>query len=595
MPLSANAFSADYTDAYGIKCAALETPLSRKGVYPTFCQIAPGKASTLHAHFEEEVFYIIHGTGRMTIAGQEFSARTGDLIRIPPHSKHTLHNESAETLTYLSVYSEDLPVAAIPRRALITAAPPTPNGPVHLGHMSGPYLAADIITRYLKLRGSEARSYTGTDDHQNYVAITADKKKQTALAFRDDMRRRITQGFERVDIQFDHVYAPMTDEGYQRQVQNYFATAVKRGVIVKESLTLPYCTTCDHGLCDGLIIGTCPYCHAGSSGTCESCGIVVSPDILLTASCTLCHLPAAKRLTEVFTFDLGRGLDQLIPELMDCYDLSPHVLAMIESVAGTKEHKVIVAYPNEHKPTHEITYLNHRIHVWFEMAAHFSTLPQPGQTWIHTFGFDNSFHYLLFIPSLWRALDPLARLPDTVIINEFLNLEGQKFSTSRNHAIWIDESRGNSDHLRLYLVTHRPQDAEDNFAIREFEAFSTQLDRQMMRLFELARASAGTKDNIAHTKQLQKALHAANRFTRDIEHHLAFATLDLRQAAHRLLQFIDAVASRSSCFDQADKLLIRALIIALKPFMPREALRLANELPPETNPSLWVTDWTSKL
>ena len=595
MSLSPNAFTAAYTDAYGIKCASPASLLSRQGVYPTFCQIAPGKESTFHAHFEEEVFYIIQGSGRMTIEDQDFAASKGDLIRIPPHSHHTLHNSGDQTLIYLSVYSEDLQVAPIAARALVTAAPPTPNGPVHLGHMSGPYLAADIINRYLKLRGSDSQSYTGTDDHQNYVALAAQKKRQDTLLFRNEMRARIEKGFERVDIQFDMLYSPLTDNEYQTQVRNFFVHAAERQVIIKESLQLPYCTTCAHTLRDGLVSGKCPQCRNGSSGTCESCGIVFTPDLLLDAQCSVCQRPASSRATEVFTFDVRPGLDALIPELEDSYDLPPHVLKMFAAVAAHKQHKIIVAYPADEKPAKEITYHSHAIHVWFEMAAHFSTLAKQDQTWIHAFGFDNSFHYLLFIPTLWRAIDPVAKLPDSVVINEFLNLEGQKFSTSRNHAIWIDESRGNSDHLRLFLASHRPQEAEDNFSASAFDSFSKDLHAKFLRLETLIHNERSVAGSLSDAKSVQKALHAANRFTRDIEHHLSFATLDLRRAAHRLLEFIDVTSSRTSYHHQADLLLVRALIVALKPFMPRESDRLAAELQTALVPKKWVTDWANQL
>ncbi len=138
------------------------------------------------------------------------------------------------------------------------------------------------------------------------------------------------------------------------------------------------------------------------------------------------------------------------------------------------------------------------MHVWFEAAAHYESFAHEWRTWIHCFGFDNAFHYLVFIPALLHALNPRARLPDVVVSNEFLKLEGQKFSTSRKHAIWADEVAADVDHLRLFLALNRP--------VSTFADFSRSLNSSHFRA-TFAGASVALKRAPADLCRRQRTRH----------------------------------------------------------------------------------------
>jgi len=192
-------------------------------------------------------------------------------------------------------------------------------------------------------------------------------------------------------------------------------------------------------------------------------------------------------------------------------------------------------------------------------------------TWIHCFGFDNAFHYLLFIPALLRALNPRAKLPDAVVTNEFLLLEGRKFSTSQGHAIWADEFDADPEHLRLYLSLQRPDTRMSDFIISDFRNFSSSLKSQLNELNVLATTTAADD----HERPRPASTLDASRLTREIAFFLSPNSFDLRRAARRLLEFIDLILQNRDS-DQRPRL--RALAIALEPIMPQTSHRLRNAL-----------------
>ena len=570
-----NLNSIQFTSAYGILCSKLNAAGERKGVYPTLCRIPVGGATAPHAHFEAETFFIISGRGSVELeGGSEVSElKAGDILQVPPQLRHKLIQSGEEDLVMLSVYSEDFTVPALLGEYLITAAPPTPNGPLHLGHMSGPYLASDVLARYLRARGQSVRTHCGTDDHQNYVPERARGLGQIPEVFRREMRARVMRGLEFMQIQFDEFIEPKCDEIYQNKVLRFFDEAVKKGVVRREIQSLPHCEHCALDLIDVLIEGECPHCHAGSRGGCESCGIVVPPQNLANSKCTRCGRAPGKREIAIHTFDLGEHLPAIASELRNL-PLSPRLRNLTDGLIGRKNSKVVVSHPN--CGGIQVPDSSLQLHVWFEMAAHYQSFAHSRAKWIHHFGFDNAFYYLAFIPALLRAMDPGARLPSAVVTNEFLQLDGQKFSTSRGHAIWADEVNANSDYLRLYLCHERPQTPEADFSLAECQNFARAIEKQFRRLFAILRETEGGAVSAA-------CLVNCNRFTREMELFYSPDTMDLRRAARRILEFLD-LAARESLANQ--RLMARVLATVIAPIMPATAAELG------VNESGWIVDWT---
>lgn len=572
--------------AFGILCAHPDRNGDRDGVYPTFCRVPVQSRTTPHAHYEPEIFYIIQGQGLMSLNGEDRLVQTGELIRIPPFTPHFLTNIGESELQFLSVYSEDFDVAKLPTRAVLTVAPPTPNGPLHLGHISGPYLASDIQARYLKLRSVPVHRHGGTDDHQNYVTEKARALGENADEFRGRMRTRIHKGLENLDIAFDEWIEPAKDLRYQEQTQEFARRAIRHDIIQKVERPLPYCETCQHPLVDALISGDCPACEQSSRGGCESCGIVVPPWELVHPRCAHCDRQAQMRTQTVFVFPLGAQLPSIRADLQRL-NLPPRLREMVERFANNPQLEVLVASPNTAGIPLEGTDLS--LHVWFEMAAHYQQFAHlranSSAEWIHSFGFDNSFYYLLFIPALLRAMSSDARLPDAVLTNEFLTLDGAKFSTSRGHAIWADEFQGPTEALRLYLCLQRPERQMKDFVLKDFEIFSQSLQTQISALQNQARRLKNAPHQGAPSPS---AIIDANRLTRDLEATLSPRGFSPRRAARRVLDQIDQALHAAN--EGADERLhLHALAMVLAPFMPKTSESLFDLL--DEAHRHWINDW----
>lgn len=581
---------AQYISAYDILCASMPGNSSRAGIYPTFCRI-PSQGKTLkHSHFEAETFYVIEGTGRMTIGAETQTVCGGDLVRIPPSKEHELLNLGSNELVFLSVYSEDFEVSGLPARAIVTAAPPTPNGPLHLGHMSGPYLASDILSRYLRSQGGHVVSHSGTDDHQNYVGERARSFHQSSEVFRKSMRSRIVEGLQSFQISFDEFIEPRHDVEYQKRIGAFAERAIQSGVIERELLSLPFCEDCAHFLVDALNDGICPHCEQPSRGGCESCGLVVPPQELSRPRCGSCGGLAEKKEAEAYTFLLSQYLP-LIQQDLEKLTLSPRLRELVRKVTQKKDVKVLLTYPSPVQDGEglQLAETGQRIHVWFEMTAHYERFALSDETWIHCFGFDNAFYYLLFIPALLRAMDSRAKLPDHVITNEFLLLDGSKFSTSRGHAIWADEVKEESDLLRLFLCLNRPDRTPSDFSRLKAQAFIPEMRGMLDHLNGRAQKVVGNMRQVD-----EGTLVLCNRFTREMELYYSPKTFNLRRASRLLIDFIDMI-QQAEGNESNEMLMLRVFATTAAPILPNESKKLFVTLGIDGDQNRWISDWTRVL
>jgi len=577
-----------FTDSYGIQCSTIIQHSDRNGLYPTFCRIPVAGKTTQHSHFEPEIFLIISGTGQIKIDQDIKCIKENDLIRLPPFSQHELINLGTEELVFLSIYSEDFEVPILPANSVVTAAPPTPNGPLHLGHISGPYLASDIMKRYIRLRTNSVRSHSGTDDHQNYVSEKAHSLNLNPDIFRRQMRNRIEKGLQLMQIDFEEFIEPKKDLEYQTKILSFTQRAIDTGAIVKETIDFPYCNHCNHTLVDCLIEGLCPSCNESSRGGCENCGLVVPPQDLLKARCTRCNRFADPKSMSIYTFNLSQHLHRIKSDLNQL-TLSPRILQLIERVEKVKDLKVLVTYPDENNSGLKLPESNQTLHVWFEMAAHYEQFATNSTAWIHCFGFDNSFYYLLFIPALLKALNSKAKLPDAVLTNEFLLLDDQKFSTSRGHAIWADEFVGDSDLLRLYLSLNRPMNLQSNFRLDHFQNFAFELKMQLSKLQDRAQNLAEIKVGDIDPSILLEC----NRLTKELEFLYSPKVFDLRQVSRKILAFIDLIIQKSESGKKNEKLMLHTFATLVAPIMPKTSEQLLLAL--GVNSSNWIKDWTRTL
>ncbi len=376
---------------------------------------------------------------------------------------------------------------ALPERALrvlVTAAPPTPNGDLHLGHLSGPYLAGDILTRYLRLRGVAGAHYLcGGDDNCNYVHTNAMRLGLGPQEAADRMTADILSTLAAMRIELDQFVRPNASAFHRETVQEFFQRLHATGRLDLREDPAPYCEGCERFLYEAYIKGKCPHCGALSGGNyCETCAWPNQCSDLAESYCTLCGKPPGRRVYRRFFFPLSLYADEL-RAIHRRTAMSPRLRALCERALAAGLPDLAVSQLGDWGiPVPVAGFEQQRIWVWCEMAPrylayarHLEGAWEPhwkaaGSCVVQCFGVDNAFFYALLVPALLRAYDPAIRSPHALVMNDFYLLDGRKFSTSRRHAIWGRDLLADvpSDLVRFYLAATCPEAGDTNFALAEF-------------------------------------------------------------------------------------------------------------------------------
>jgi methionyl-tRNA synthetase len=459
--------------------------------------VRPGESTKHHGHQEGETFFFVKGQGSMRIGDDVHEVKTGDVCFQPPFNKHILTNTSeTEDLLFLTIWWEDLGLwhgkedtsAARPKRMLITAAPPTPNGDLHLGHLSGPYLAGDILARYLRLRGVEAHYAFGTDDNQSYVQFKGQQLGLSAPQAADQFAHDIEATLKAAEIELDLFSRPNSSPTHVPLVEAFFKRLFDDGKLIEKEAPSPYCETCERYLFEAHIRGRCPHCRAVTGGnSCEECGRPNDCD-LIEPVCTHCGTTPVPRLFKRLYFPLSR-YEKQIREFHLKTGMNPSLRSLCEQILDAGAPDMAVSHIADWGiPVPVPGYEAQTIYVWCEMAPRYLsyahelelTLGHADHDWsgfwkspeasvVQCFGFDNGFFYGIFVPALLLAFDPEIRLPEALVMNEFYRLDGLKFSTSRRHAIWGREivAEVPADVVRFYLAYSGPETEGTNFTREE--------------------------------------------------------------------------------------------------------------------------------
>lgn len=491
------------TPAYGILCQHLWTGIDDLPVSSTLCVVEPGEVARAHQHQEHESFVIIKGRGRMTVDGESAEVGAGDAVLMKPFSSHELANLSdGEELVFLDLCWEDLAVAAAANReglaaatpttaggrrsVVVTATPPTPNGNLHVGHLSGPYLSADVFTRYLKLRGHRALYLSGVDDHQSYTEVRGIGEGASARAIADRFGDAMEETLRRAAVEMDVFARPQRSPYHTAMVQEVFAALYESGALVAREAPTLYCEPCGRYLFEAHVSGRCPHCGEGSGGNaCEACGWPNDCVDLVDPRCKHCGgEPAVRPLTRIY-FPLAPFAERL-REYWAGAHLNPHLRALCEDMLTKGLPDIAVSQQTDWGiPVPVAGFEDQRIYVWFEMGPGYLAATQealdarePGASWrdawcseerevVQFFGFDNGYFHGVLFPATFFAWDPAIRPPRAFVTNEFYRYEGSKFSTSRNHALWGPEllDRVPVDSARFYLAYDCPERAQNNFTL----------------------------------------------------------------------------------------------------------------------------------
>ncbi|HEY0020859.1 MAG TPA: class I tRNA ligase family protein [Longimicrobium sp.] len=377
------------------------------------------------------------------------------------------------------------------RRALVVAPPPTPNGDLHLGHLSGPYLRADIYARALRMDGVDTLYITGIDDHQSYVAMKGERIGASPAETADLFGQTITRTLAAARIEPDLIGFPRASPHHITLARTFLHRLHADGKLVLRDAPALFCETCDEFLFEAFVSGGCPHCGTPTGGNaCEVCGRPNDCADLVAPQCNRCQAAPSVRSYPRLYFPLARHEERL-REYWSTVQMGPHLKSLIDRMLAAGLPDVAVTHFSRWGIPADLPGLEgQRIYVWFEMAAgHVAATrdvceaqgrvdgweafwKSPDTEIVEFMGFDNGYFYSVLFPAIYFAFDGGMRAPSAFITNEFYRLEGLKFSTSRGHAVWGTEflARIPADPVRFYLAYSGPETEQTDFTFAEFAA-----------------------------------------------------------------------------------------------------------------------------
>ncbi len=376
------------------------------------------------------------------------------------------------------------------KRTLITTALPYANGPVHIGHLAGVYVPADIYARYLRLNGRDVVMIGGSDEHGVPITIRARREGITPQDVVDRYHKLIKDSFEGLGISFD-IYSRTTSDIHSETASEFFRHLYDNGQFVEKTSEQFYDEAGGRFLTDRDIVGECPYCHAeGAYGDqCEKCGSSLSPTDLINPRSAETGATPVLRETSQWYLPLDRWQGALEKWILEGHkEWRTNVYGQCKSWldlglqprAVTRDLDWGIPVPVEGAD-------GKVLYVWFDAPIGYISntrelLPDTWETYwkdpetriINFIGKDNIVFHCIIFPAMLMAYGDGYQLPDNVPANEFLNLEGDKISTSRNWAIWLHEYLadfpGKQDVLRYVLTANAPETKDNDFTWRDFQA-----------------------------------------------------------------------------------------------------------------------------
>ncbi len=381
------------------------------------------------------------------------------------------------------------------KRTTVTSALPYANGPVHIGHLAGVYVPADIYVRYLRLKGREVMFIGGSDEHGVPVTIRAKKEGCTVQDVVDRYHGIIKKSFEDFGISFD-VYSRTTSDTHHKFAADFFRKLYDEGKFVEQTTEQFYDEETKQFLTDRNIKGECPRCHSeGAYGDqCEKCGATLSPEELINPVNAINGNPLVKKATKHWYLPLNdyqEWLEQWI--LKDHQEWRSNVYGQCKSwLDGGLKPRAVTRDLDWGIPVPVEGAEGKVLYVWFDAPIGYISNtkelcekePEKWGTWqkwwqdedsrlIHFIGKDNIVFHCIVFPAMLKAHGDYI-LPDNVPSNEFLNLEGNKISTSKNYAVWLneylEELPGRQDELRYVLTANAPETKDNDFTWADFQA-----------------------------------------------------------------------------------------------------------------------------
>ena len=505
------------------------------------------------------------------------------------------------------------------KRTLITTALPYANGPVHIGHLAGVYVPADIYARYLRLQGRDVLMIGGSDEHGVPITIRARKEGVTPQDVVDRYHKLIKDSFEELGISFD-IYSRTTSKTHAETASEFFRHIYDKGGFVEKSSMQFYDEGAGRFVTDRNVVGECPVCHApGAYGDqCEKCGSSLSATELISPRCAETGNTPVLRETFHWYLPLDRWQPQLQKWILEGHkEWRTNVYGQCKSWldlglqprAVTRDLDWGIPVPVEGAE-------GKVLYVWFDAPIGYISntkelLPDSWEKWwkdpetriINFIGKDNIVFHCIIFPAMLLAYGDGYQLPDNVPSNEFLNLEGDKISTSRNWAVWLHEYLrdfpGKQDVLRYVLTANAPETKDNDFTWADFQARNNNELVAVLGNF-VNRATVLTHKFFGGTLPAPAALQPVDeQLTVDLRAAVAELTeslegfhfrealkqaMEIARMGNRYLQETEPWKVAKTDMERAGTILYTAiqlcanLAIAFEPFMPFMSKRLVKML-----------------
>jgi methionyl-tRNA synthetase len=388
---------------------------------------------------------------------------------------------------------KDQKYMSIPKRYTITAALPYTNGPIHIGHLAGVYVPADIYARFLRLTGNDVAYICGSDEHGVAIPMRAKKEGVSPQDIIDKYHGIIKQSFADFGISFDN-YSRTSAEIHHKTASDFFVDLYNKGEFVEEVTAQLYDAEANQFLADRFVVGTCPKCGFEESygDQCENCGTSHNAtDLINPKSAITGNVPTVKE-TKHWFLPLDKHEDFLREWILKGHkkDWKPNVYGQVKSwVEDGLRPRAVTRDLDWGIPVPVEGGEGKVLYVWFDapigyISATKEWAEREGKNWedywkdentklVHFIGKDNIVFHCIIFPSMLKAHGDYI-LPDNVPANEFLNLEGNKLSTSKNWAVWLHEYLedfpNQQDVLRYTLTANAPESKDNDFTWKDFQA-----------------------------------------------------------------------------------------------------------------------------
>ncbi|MDD5038121.1 MAG: methionine--tRNA ligase [Dehalococcoidales bacterium] len=456
-------------------------------------------------------------------------------------------------------------------RIFIGVAWPYADGPLHLGHVAGAYLPADIFARYHRVRGDEVLMVSGSDQHGTPITLKAEQEGKKPGEVVAKYHQIFLNVWQQLGISFD-LFTSTGSANHAQVASDVFLTLLDRGYIYKSTVSQPYCPNCRRFLPDRYLEGTCPFCHSpGARGDqCDACGKPINAPELIDPRCRKCGTPPQFKDSEHFFLKLTAFEDRLLDWVNRQTHWRPNVLSFTRHyLEGGLKDRAITRDIEWGIPVPLEDFKNKCLYVWFEaVIGYLSASKEWAKTsgdpekwrsfWegdvksYYFIGKDNIVFHTIIWPAMLMGYDDKLNLPYDVPANEFLTIEGKKLSTSRRWAVWLPDylARYDPDSLRYLLSINMPETGDTDFSWHEFirrnndELVATygnlahrvltftyrnfngcvptpgELDSQSQALIDNAKNTLNTMDGLLYRCHFKEAIKLAMSLAQDTNRYL---------------------------------------------------------------------------